>query len=262
MERYQAVIERKGISGSTLKLIAIIIMFIDHIGAVIVERMIFNMQYMGRITISDNPRITSSIDMSTLLTIDDVLRGIGRLGFPIFCFLLIEGFVHTRNAKKYALRLAAFALISEIPFDLATRGYVINAGYQNIFFTLLIGLLVMMAYEKIEYTETINRFGKIALYIVSLLAGMGLAEVLHTDYHAIGVGAIMALYIFRKNKIHQMIAGCACFAYEITAPLAFLPIVFYNGKRGWNMKYVFYAFYPVHLLLLYLIAVWTGIAVL
>ena len=95
--------KKKGLSGSAIKIIAIVAMLIDHIGAVIVERMITAQS--GGVYSYEDP----------LVVLDTVLRGIGRIGFPIFCFLLVEGFVHTRNVAKYALRLFAFALISEVP---------------------------------------------------------------------------------------------------------------------------------------------------
>lgn len=244
-------VHRRGISGSTLKIIAITAMLIDHIGAVVVLGFLQHAWY-GK----------------WLVNLYYVMRLlIGRIAFPIFCFLLVEGFAHTRNVVKYASRLFAFALISEIPFNLAFEGKLFAPEYQNVFFTLFIGLLVMMAYrwitEKLETAVWI----KFILYIAALGAGMGLAYCLKTDYDAIGVGCIMALYIFRKNKAAQITAGCAgffvsCFftgSSELTAPLAFIPIGFYNGKRGLKMKYFFYLFYPIHLLVLYFIVYFLGL---
>ena len=95
------------------------------------------------------------------------------------------------------------------------------------------------------------------LYIIATIAGAGTAMILKTDYgkmYGIGVIAIAILYISRRDKKRQMIAGGFIFLYEITAPLAFIPIAAYNGKRGNKMKYFFYAFYPVHLLALYLLS--------
>lgn len=246
-----APVRKRGISGSTLKIIAIIAMLTDHIGAVVVLGFLRHACY-GR----------------WLVILYYVMRLlIGRIAFPIFCFLLVEGFSHTRNVVKYALRLFLFALISEIPFNLALEGRLFVPEYQNVFFTLFIGLLVMMAYRGIAEKLKAAVWIKLILYIVALGAGMGLAFCLKTDYDAIGVGCIMALYIFRKNKAAQITAGCAgffasCFftgGSELTAPLAFIPIAFYNGERGLKIKYFFYLFYPIHLLVLYFVAYFLGL---
>lgn len=247
-EQLKAAGHKKGLSGSTIKIIAIVAMLIDHIGAVIVERMILNNSKGGFIA------------HDGLYQLDMVLRSIGRIGFPIFCFLLVEGFLHTRNVKKYALRLGIFALISEIPFDLAFSGRVFFLGYQNVFFTLFIGLLVMIAFRATEQNENLPTAVKYLLDVLAFAAGAGLATWLQTDYNGIGVACIMAIYVFRRNRIWQLIAGCAAFLWEIPAPLAFLPIAFYNGERGLKMKYFFYVFYPAHLLVLYLIAWGMGLA--
>lgn len=254
---------KTGISGSTVKIIAIAVMFIDHIGAVIVERMLLNAGALYQTQEQLQQGIAYRQDeavIATLLLVDLILRMIGRLGFPIFCFLLIEGFMHTKNVWNYALRLGVFALISEVPFDLAFSGSFFYMDYQNVFFTLFIGLAVMIAYDRIQRWENWPDWLKKILGVIAILLGMGVAALLKTDYAAIGVLCVMIMFLFRKNRLHQVIAGCIAFCWEITAPLAFVPIAMYNGKRGLNMKYVFYAFYPVHLLLLYIIARCMGIA--
>ena len=232
-------------------------MLIDHTAAVILER-IMMLHGMGELNAADlNGTMQWMADNAALYTTYTVMRMIGRLGFPIFCFLLIQGFLHTRNRQKYAFRLFLFALISELPFDLAFKGK-IYFGYQNVFFTLFIGLLTMMAFSYIEQKTDWKKPLRVICSIAALLVGMGAAELLKTDYAAIGIVCIMALYIFRKNKVHQIVAGCVAFCWEITAPLAFIPIAFYNGKRGWNIKYFFYIFYPAHLFILYLICYFMG----
>lgn len=254
---------KTGISGSTVKIIAIAVMLIDHIGAVIVERMLLNAGALYQTQEQLQQGIAYRQDeavIATLLLVDLILRMIGRLGFPIFCFLLIEGFMHTKNVWNYALRLGVFALISEVPFDLAFSGSFFYMDYQNVFFTLFIGLTVMIAYDRIQRRENWPGWQKKILGVIAILLGMGAAALLKTDYAAIGVLCVMIMFLFRKNRLYQVIAGCIAFCWEITAPLAFVPIAMYNGKRGLNMKYVFYAFYPVHLLLLYIIARCMGIA--
>jgi len=239
---------RPGISGSTLKLIAIITMFIDHIGAVIVERMILRGVSFGSMSLKD------------LYLLDQVLRSIGRIGFPIFCFLLVEGFIHTRDRVKYGLRLAFFAFLSEIPFNLAFTGKLFSFKYQNVFFTLFIGLLIMALFRVIEEKYNEKRILAIALMLLSLVAGMTLAAILKTDYDYRGVISIVVLYIFRMYRPFQLLAGALTFMWEIPAPAAFLAAACYNGRRGLKLKYVFYIFYPLHLLLLYFVAVILGIA--
>ena len=105
-----------GISGSVLKWFAVITMVIDHFGASVLETYVMNV--WGRSPLGN----LFSDHWNELLRVDRILRYIGRPAFPIFCFLLVEGFLHTRDVKKYAMRLGIFALISEIPFDLAVRG--------------------------------------------------------------------------------------------------------------------------------------------
>ncbi len=234
----------RGLSGSTLKSIAIVTMLIDHIGAAVLARLLI----IGN---------GSEFLYQTYLT----MRTIGRIAFPIFCFLLVEGFEHTRDRKMYALRLLVFALISEIPFDLAFSGSVIDFSYQNVFFTLFIGLITMMTFHAVEEKIEWNPFLRGAVLAAVLFAGMVIAYLMRTDYDAKGVMCIMALYVFRKMRGVQILAGCIAFCWwELPALVAFIPIAFYNGKRGWNMKYIFYVFYPLHLLVLYFACMWLGIA--
>ncbi|NLL76845.1 MAG: conjugal transfer protein TraX [Clostridiales bacterium] len=253
--------QKKGITGSTIKLIAIIAMFLDHTGAIILERMMMN-EGMGSIV--DVNSAASFMQQNMALYIADiVLRLVGRLGFPIFCFLLIEGFEHTHNMKKYAGRLLLFALISEIPFDLGFKGTFFYWGYQNVFFTLMIGLLVMIGLRFIEEKEAWNKILRTASYVLVLAAGMGAAELMSTDYSAFGVLTIAVMYFFRRRKTLSAGLGCATLTVmspmEITSFLVLIPIHKYNGERGWNIKWLFYAFYPAHILLLYFVACALGL---
>ena len=145
----------KGIPGSTLKMIALISMLIDHIGAVVLEAKLIDLG-MGEAMESQQGTIDFMAQYGTLYITDIVLRFIGRIAFPIFCFLLVEGFMHTRSRFKYGRNLLLFALISEIPFNLAIARSmgdtqlafgVLYPDYQNVFFTLFIGLLCLCGYE-------------------------------------------------------------------------------------------------------------------
>ncbi len=248
--------KEKGVSGSALKIIAMIFMLMDHtaavvLGSILIKNGIFDV---------DNTSATyigSLIEAGTIgwvyLLYQIMRRFFGRLAFPIYCFLLVEGFEKTHNKAGYARRMFLFALISEIPFDLAFNFRIIDFSYQNVFFTLWLGILMMWVIETVEkccHIQIIRLLG----YGVSVLGAVLAAESLRSDYGAKGIIAIALLYLLRKNKWEQIAAGCVAFLWEVTAPFAFVFVWFYNGRRGLRLKYVFYIFYPVHLLVLHYVA--------
>lgn len=243
----QTEIKKKGLTGSALKWIAIITMLIDHTAVALIENGVLTLE-----TAAEVPG--KNWNIIYWLIIYWIMRLIGRLGFPIFCFLLVEGFCHTRNVKKYMLRLAVFALISEVPFDLACFKSIFYPNYQNVFFTLLIGVATLCGIRYFNGETVKNRL----LRTLCLFAGLAAAYILKTDYNMFGVLLIVVLYMYRDKEIQRDIfAGivllCTSLA-EITGLLAFIPMHFYNGQRGKQIKYFFYVFYPAHLLILGLIA--------
>lgn len=254
---------KKGITGSTLKIIAVITMIIDHIGASVLELTLRDRGLLGFVA-RGLGGIRSLEGVNRVLVISWwVMRMIiGRVAFPIFCYLLVEGFLYTKSVRKYAGRLFLFAVISEVPFDLGIFQTAWYPQYQNVFFTLLTGLLCMQGFawldkKRNERTVFLIYVGKAAV----LLAGMAAAWFFKTDYGAGGVIFILCLYIFRTNKALQLGIGCvvSMVVDEVMAPLAFLPVLFYRGERGLKLKYFFYAIYPIHLFLLYWICVILGL---
>ena len=227
-------------SGSALKWFAVLIMLVDHIGACLLE--VFVLNYYGV-----SPLAGRIDNLYFWLILDSVLRGIGRAAFPIFCFLLVEGAVHTRSPRKYLLRLASFALISEIPFDLALHNQPFYWETQNVFFTLLAGLLVIQAFQRSPGQEW---RGMLALAVLGAAA-----ELCGTDYGAIGVAVIAVMYLLRERfwaaSVLSLILLVLLARIEIFSIPAFLILALYNGKRGRQPKYFFYVFYPVHLLILW-----------
>lgn len=178
------------------------------------------------------------------------LRLIGRLAFPIYAFLLTEGFRCTRSRKRYALRLALFAALSEVPFDLMSSGSAYNTVQQNVFFTLLLGLAALMAAEPLA--EKGKRWQALAV----VLAFAGLAQLLRTDYGFFGVALIAVLHFLRERETEKYLAGGALLlglgAMEMAAWPSFILLHFYDGRRGRGgavLKWAFYAYYPAHLLL-------------
>lgn len=250
------------IKGSTLKIIAVITMIVDHIGATVLQLMLNSRGILGYAVSGIESILTLDGGNRTLAIAWWIMRMIiGRIAFPVYCFLLIEGFYYTKSVAKYSLRLFLFAILSEIPFDLAIHQKLFTAHYQNVFFTLFIGLLVLWGiswYEK--YDE--NMMKRLAGTVLVVAAGLFFAEFLHTDYGAAGILFIVLLYLYRKQKDLQILVGCVAgivVLQELAAPLAFPFIAFYKGERGLKLKYFFYIIYPLHLILLYGVCIMLGV---
>ena len=213
-------------SMNQLKIIAMIFMFIDHFAYIMIER---------GLGLGGN-----------LYAIDRVLRGMGRIAFPIFCFTIVEGFQKSHDVRAYLRRLFLFALISEIPFDLAFRGSVINMSYQNVFWTLGFGLAALILIEDPWMANWKKMIG--------LLMCFWLPNYFHTDYSAYGVLTIFAMYYFRKEPVKACMAGYIVLLLlsttEVWAIFGFLLILLYNGKKGNGSKMFCYIFYPAHLIVL------------
>lgn len=222
-----------GLLGSQLKTIGIVSMGIDHIGAILLPAL----------------RDSGIIDQGNLyVAAYFILRFIGRLAFPIFAFLLVEGFFHTRSMKKYLCRLGMFAILSEIPFDMAVCKEIADFSMQNVFFTLFIGLLTMYYMKKWE-KRTILR-------AVAAFSGIFLSWIIKADYGGCGIILVLMFYIFHQQKKEQMVSGAASMICMIAAKweigyLMALPLLYsYNGMQGKKKSYIGYWFYPVHLWIL------------
>lgn len=238
-------------SGSGLKWIAMTAMLIDHMGLVLIE---YPLAYRGY-----------GLGMSPLFHVpwrdmlyylDLVMRAVGRISFPIYCFLLAEGFSHTRDWRRYCLRLLCFAAISELPFSMACYNQWIGAD-RNVFLCLAGGLVMLRGFKRAEQYYGFRR----NIYMFLVLAGaLGFALIARPDYSVDGMLMIAAFYLLRDNKAKQIAGGSmiACMdswdmAYGAGA-LAAVPLLFYSGEKGGTgNKYLFYWFYPVHLWILFLI---------
>lgn len=205
---------------------------------------------------------------------------IGRLAFPIFAFQIAEGYRHTSDFRKYAMRLFLFGLISEIPFNLMYAGGFIFPFHQNVMFTLLLGLLSIRAIDTIRQNIQSHASAKSSIKPILALAGcLLLATVGFVDYGFWGVMTVILFHVFRDFRgarilqlaamiyIHceaykgmfipvDLFGNTIEFATQGFAVLALIPIWLYNGRQGRKSKaiqYGFYAFYPVHMLVLALI---------
>jgi len=240
------ILKKCRLSGDTLKIIAVVSMVIDHVGFVFFPR-------------------------------DLIFRYVGRTAFPIYCFLLVEGFFHTCNIYRYLARMGIFAILSEIPFNLGLYHVVIYRWNVNVFFTLFLGLLVMYLSDLLYH-----RSGSQAPGMVFGLLGMMAAEHIGSDYGAMGILVIYAFYLSYRGRnfgtagskflttlfmvLFETILFAAEGPVEIYAVFSLIFILLYSGEKSgpvWKklhlekfgifIKYFFYAVYPVHLIILWLI---------
>ncbi len=227
-----------------LKMIALVTMLIDHIGAVFFHEIV-------------------------------ILRIIGRISFPLFAFLLAEGFFHTKDRKKYLYRVLIFALISEIPFDMAFYDSYFYLDHTNVLFTFFISLLFLYIIDekKVFANECPLNFLHKTMWQVALIFAFAFLVVLRTDYSVEGLFMILAFYYLRDNLKWKLIIvsliniamGCLGWYYlgfsllaisQMFAVLSIFFILMYNGEKGRSMKYLFYVFYPAHLLILGIIVMY------
>ena len=234
-----------GLSSTALRFIAMFFMLLDHMWATIV---------------SGNNWMTY----------------VGRMAMPIFAFLIAEGYAHTSNVKNYKKRLFLFGLLSEIPFNLMLSGSAFFIFHQNVMFTLLLGLLAIEAIERLKEDTTIKSLIKNTL----ILMGIAILSVIgFVDYNIMGVAMVVLFHLFRKvklGKLWQLIGmyllnvvwhkglvipiaiGSLQFEFS-TQGFALFSLLFiwlYNSKKGSSGKaiqYFGYAFYPLHMLGLYII---------
>lgn len=218
-------------SGFMLKLLALLTMTIDHVGL-----MFF-------------PQLPE-------------LRMVGRLSFPIYCFLLAEGFHYTRSVRKYALRLLVFAAVSFVPYALfSVNTFTIWRGFENIFFELLLGLIALCFADRAVKGAKWER-----LYLLIPIGLCMVAQGFRLSYGAYGIAMILCFYLFRDKKPLMAVSVIAatliyCWYFQnwiqIYAVGALIPILLYNGQKGkYSLKYLFYAYYPGHMLILAGINAW------
>ena len=216
---------------------------------------------------------------ATVVVGNDWMTCIGRLAFPIFAFLIVEGYHYTHNFRKYLLRLLVLAVISEIPFNLMVGGGLIYPYHQNVIWTFLLGLLTIHLIEKIFELENLFLRGFAATLVVLLSFLIGMVSIV--DFYGFGILTILVFYLFRGDKwwcrLGQLLGLCWInfelmgglvypftlfghsfeFAQQGFAVFSLIFIWLYKGRQGAHSKaiqYAFYLFYPAHMLILSLIA--------
>lgn len=211
----------------------------------------------------------------TVVQGNDWLTCIGRISFPIFAFLIVEGYFHTGNLKRYVKRLTLFAVVSEIPFNLAMGSRFFYPVHQNVLWTFLLAIAMILINEKARTSGRI--WLRILTATATIILGSIIGLITMVDYYHAGILTVLVFYFFRGRKWWNYIGQLVCLAYinlemlgglsyefqimgqthffaqQGFALLSLIPIWMYRGQRGFHHKavqYAFYAFYPLHLLIL------------
>lgn len=226
--------EERSVSSFLLRVLALLSMFADHAGLALF------------------PRIGA-------------FRCAGRLAFPLYCFLLVQGYLHTRDLRAYARRLLLLAILSEIPFDLLIFGRMSSMVEQNVLFSLLLGLAAVWVVDRFEKEYARAALGILLVFIASMLA--------RVSYGWLGVALCLWFYKLRESRAMQAlcilpIEGVYCLSLALSgvegtwvlvslcAMLAAIPVYLYSGKPGLRHKFIsflFYAAYPLHIIALLVI---------
>ena len=221
-----------GLSSFSLRLLALVSMVLDHAGLALFPSM-------------------------------TVFRCVGRIAFPLYCFLLVQGFVHTRDIRAYSRRLLLSAILSEIPFDLLIFGRISSPAEQNVLFSLLFALMALACCDALQKSP-------VQAWIVSITLATS-AMALRLSFGWLSVVLCLCFYYARENRLHQLLLSCGALllytlslllsgvdkAWVLTslcAPVALIPVALYTGKPGPRhpaISFAFYAAYPVHLLILF-----------
>lgn len=228
MKKFKQIQEKYQINGAVLKYIAFISMFIDHFNKAIIT-----------------PLLNYQEPLVTISTIFDI---IGRIAFPIFAFMIVEGFYKTKSRFKYLRNLLIFAIISEIPYDMFQSKVFINNRSQNIMWALALGLLTLIIVDKLK-EKIKNKYTWLGLSILIVGVNAIIATLISFDYDYYSIIIIFILYLFYDKRLVGSLLSYLVIIKEAYAILGFAVINFYNGEKGKQNKWFNYLFYPVHLLI-------------
>lgn len=238
------------ITADGLKMFACIVMLIQTIGIAVIEKGLIHLdQYTQE---SLNQAMSQDSRLMTLAGIGSIMQLIGGMAISVFAFLLVEGFRNTSDYKKYLITMIITALVSEIPYDLAIRGKVWDLSSQNAMITMCICLIMLKCMEL--FSDTSGFMGSMVKILI-MIAAIVWVSIFRAEYGLCMVLLVTVFYVFDTRNVLKTVLGCIISLMYVTGPIAFYGIWCYNGVRKDRInKYVYYAFYPLHLLVLGVIA--------
>ncbi len=241
-----------GMNGNGLKLWGMLFLLAGIVGRGLLQNRLLG---VGSIT---NEQLLALMEQSEsvmiLATVSLVLQAVETCALPIFAFLLVEGFLHTSDWKKFLTRVTAASLISEIPYNLAMSGKVFDLGSRNPAFGLALALVLLVFFRQFSQKK--------GYCVIAAVAAIAWAVMLRVDHGIVVILLVMALWLFWQKTMVRTVAGVVVMAlcsagsfFYMAAPMSFLALHFYNGEKGENTRLISYLCYPVMLLIIGLIGI-------
>ena len=240
---------KKGIHSSGLRTMGMLILMVGIAGRGLIQNKLLG---VGQLSTAELLTVMQGSQEAAILTCFAlIIQAMETCAAPIFAFLLVEGFRHTRNFGMYFARVLGVALVSEIPYNLAINSQVLFVESRNPVFGMVLGLVVLYVYERFRDKGLKNAAIKVAVTLAAILWG-GMLKIYGGSCCVI---LVAVLWIFRKKPIYRNLFGCMAAAscsilspFFLISPLGFIGIRFYNGEKGPENRAVNYLAYPVLLL--------------
>lgn len=240
-------------SSNQLKWIAMFAMVCDHFAYAIIWDMYMEACFVDGVYLMGDfvPKEAKDLYMIYM-----ILRSIGRLTFPICAYFLVQGFQYTKDINLYMKRMFCFAILSEIPYNLLVSGQIFHIWSQNVLWTFLLALCLLKNIKECEIKNQLTKQTDITKII--LIAG-SIAVLGGVDYGIGGILLMTGMYLFRENRekfICSVVGSFVVMVFlggmdiQFFGLLAFVLIGFTNEERKKGNKYIFYMFYPLHMLAL------------
>lgn len=224
------------LSGAQLKYIAMLSMLIDH---------------------ANKALIYPNLNGGWLLTVSDLFDVLGRIAFPLFIFFLVEGFFRTGSRGRYLAQLLGFAVLTEVPFDLFSTRTFFDPNWNNILFSFALVLMTLWVIDGLKEKLPRAAWYPASFVIVAVMCLAAMVTGVDYEHHAILTGCFF--YIFHERRALAILFSFISMVKEPWALLGFGLTLTYNGQRGRQNKWLNYAFYPAHLLILGLLRLWLDI---
>ncbi len=237
------------ISADFLKNAACVMMILYSVGVIVFERGLLHIDQYSQETLSQ--MLMENSRLMNYALVGSLLEMMGGAALPLYTFLLVEGFLHTSDYRKYFMRIGIFAVASEIPYDLAMRGKLFDFTSQNALFSTAVALFMLYC---LRMAKDMNGFKRILCQVVSVVGALLWSFLLRSEYGLAVVLLVASFYIFYDRTFAKFVVGVIISVLYVTGPFSFLLIWGYSGKRRDRIpKYAYYVFYPLQMLVLWVI---------